>query len=322
MLTQIETDFGLTGGSLTISGGKIVITDDTAGVSQLGITFTFDNNAGSLNFGTVASQNTGIANGVEAGMDVAGTINGEAATGTGQLLKGDKPGSGETSSIEGLAIKVTSTTESLIGSVANTASSSVITSTTLFSAIDGAGVVDNDTITISGMKHDGSAVSYTYTITAANQVNDLLTSIETNFGLGASGATIDSSGKISISDTFTGDSQLSISLIENNEGSGSLNFGTITPGAKDTTKLTMGVAETMYNKLLAFTDAFDGLITIRIDGLGDTVDNLQETIDGMNLRLASEAAILNNKFVQLELSLSKLQNVSSFLAQQLAQLNR
>ena len=96
----------------------------------------------------------------------------------------------------------------------------------------------------------------------------------------------------------------------------------ITPGDKDKIKLTMGVAETMYNQLLAFTDSIDGLVTIRIDGLGDTVDNLQETIDGMNERLAIEALMLNNKFVQLELNLSKLQSVSNFLAQQLAQLSK
>ena len=96
----------------------------------------------------------------------------------------------------------------------------------------------------------------------------------------------------------------------------------IPPGAKGKIKLTMGVAETMYNKLLTFTDPIDGLLTIRIDGLGDTVDNLQETIDGMNERLAMESLQLNNKFVQLELSLSKLQNVSSFLAQQLSQLSK
>jgi flagellar hook-associated protein 2 len=321
MLDDIETDFGLTVGSLTISDGNIVVTDDTTGVSQLGISFTFDSNAGSLSFGTFASQYTGIANGAKAGIDVAGTINGEAATGTGQLLRGDDPGDGS-SSVEDLAIKVTSTSESLTGSVANTASSSVITSTTLFSAIDSASVVDNDTITISGMKHDGSAVSYTYTVTAANQVEDLLDDIENNFGLTAGSVTIDSSGKIAISDTFSGDSQLSITLTENNEGSGSLNFGDIIPGDKDTIELTMGVAETMYNKLLVFTDSIDGLLTIRIDGLGDTVDNLQETIDGMNERLSIEALMLNNKFVQLELSLSKLQSLSNFLATQLSQLSK
>jgi hypothetical protein len=211
----------------------------------------------------------------------------------------------------------------LVGSVANTASSNPITDATLFSAMD-ATITNGDTITISGKMHDGAPVNYTYTINTGNAVSDLLTSLEANFGpLGGTAATIDSNGKIAISDSFTGDSQLSITLTENNEGVGSnLDFGNIIPGAKDTVKLTMGVADTMYSKLLAFTDAFDGLVTIRIDGLGDTVDNLQETIDGMNERLAIESLILSNKFIQLELSLSKLQNVSIFLAQQLSQLSR
>jgi flagellar capping protein FliD len=216
----------------------------------------------------------------------------------------------------------------MVGSIANTLTvgGNIIAAGSTFGAINTDGnnpndITNLDTITVSGKKHDGTPVNYIFEITdkGTTTVNDLLTSIESNFGLGASGATIDSNGKIAISDTFTGDSQLSITLAES---AGSLNFGTITPGAKDTAKLTMGVAETMYNKLLAFTDAFDGLVTIRIDGLGDTVDNLQETIDGMNERLAMEALVLNNKFVQLELSLAKLQSVSSFLAQQLGQLSK
>lgn len=326
MLDAIETSFfGAPDGSLSIVAGKIVFTDPSTGVSQLGINFTFDNDAGGLDLGTFASQNTGIANGTQAGLDVAGTINGEAATGTGQILRGDDPGTG-TSSVEGLVIKITSTTESLIGSVGNTlVAGGNIAAGTTFGAIKtiagpGNDITNLDTITVSGKKHDGTPVNYIFEITdkGSTTVNELLTSIESNFGLGGTAATIDN-GKIVISDTFTGDSQLSITLTEN---AGNLDFGDIIPGTKDTAKLTMGVAETMYSRLLAFTDAFDGLITIRIDGLGDTVDNLQETIDGMNLRLESEAAILNNKFVQLELSLSKLQNISSFLAQQLAQLSR
>lgn len=173
-------------------------------------------------------------------------------------------------------------------------------------------------------KHDGTPVNYIYTISdiTTDTVDGLLTGLESNFGLGASGTTIDSNGKIAISDTFSGDSQLSITLTENNEGGGSLNFGTITPGSKDKVKLTMGVAEQMYNKVYTFTDSIDGTIKIRTDGLEDTIEDLQETIDGMNERLAMETLQLNNKFVQLELNLAKLQNVSSFLSQQLNSLTK
>ncbi|MHC4454894.1 MAG: hypothetical protein ACYSWS_09400, partial [Planctomycetota bacterium] len=86
-------------------------------------------------------------------------------------------------------------------------------------------------------------------------------------------------------------------------------------------KVTMGVAELMYNNLVAITDQFDGLLTIRMDGLQDTIDDKQETILAMEGRLVQEAARLNYQFVQLELNLSKLQSVSSFMAQQLSQLS-
>ncbi len=361
-LSAIENDFDNNVSATIDSSGKLVLTDNTVGDSLLEITITepgsppldfgtvttsnpggvagryameitasidgsdhlviTHNSYGSGNGFTTTETNDLLGTeGTYAGIDVAGTINGEAATGTGQLLRGDDPGDGS-SSVRDLAIKVTSTSESLVGSVANTINGTdAIVAGTLFSGINGAGVVTGETITISGKKHDGTPVNYIYTLNTANAVSDLLTSIKDNFGLGGT-PTIDSSGKIAISDTFTGDSQLSISLLENNEVTGSLDFGDIIPGAKDTIKLTMGVAETMYNKLLTFTDSIDGLVTIRIDGLGDTVDNLQETIDGMNERLAIEALTLNNKFVQLELSLSKLQSVSNFLAQQLAQLSK
>ncbi len=84
----------------------------------------------------------------------------------------------------------------------------------------------------------------------------------------------------------------------------------------------MGVAELMYNNLTTMTDQFDGLLTIRMDGLQDTIDDKQETILAMEGRLVQEAARLNYQFVQLELNLSKLNSVSAFMAQQLSQLSK
>ncbi len=115
----------------------------------------------------------------------------------------------------------------LLGSVANTAGAA-ITSATLFSAIDVTGTVTNgDTISISGNKQDGTAVaSYDYTITTTNSVQDLLTNIETNFDLATGSVVIDSTGKIQINDDYSGDSQLSVAMVENNQGGADLDFGT------------------------------------------------------------------------------------------------
>ncbi len=229
------------------SSGEIVLTEDTVGDSQLSITIPVYKG---VDFGNVSDTNTGGVTGRYAmeitasksgnnlvitsdnygdgfgfstsetvvggaptlpgttagspysGTDVAGTINGEAATGAGQLLTGDAPPSGGSTSIEGLSIKVTSTTT----------------------------------------------------------------------------------------------------------------------GSKGNVKLTIGVAEELYRELDYFTDQFDGLVTVKMDGLEDTIEDLQDTIDDMEARLVMERIRLENQFVQLELSLSRLQTVSSFLSQQLGSL--
>lgn len=226
------------------SNGEIVLIDNTVGDSQLSITITEPAGKG-VDFGDVSDTNTGGSTGryameitasksgnqlvithdsygsiygfttnelndllgtegTYAGVDVAGTINGEAATGSGQILTGDAPGSGETTSVEGLSVRVTSTTT----------------------------------------------------------------------------------------------------------------------GSKGNVKLTTGVAEQIYRNLDFFTDQFDGLVTVRMNGLQDSIDNLQDTIDDMEERLAMEKARLENQFVQLELNLAKLQSMSNFLSQQLGSLSK
>jgi flagellar capping protein FliD len=149
-------------------------------------------------------------------------------------------------------------------------------------------------------------------------VGDFLDDIETKFGLSGTSATIDANGQISIEDSYDGVSQLSITLVESSTG---LDFGTITPGPKGDVKLTIGVAEEMYRELDFFIDQYDGLVTIRMDGLKDTIDDIQDTITGMEVRLVMEQMRLENQFVALEMALAKLQTMSSFLARQLNSLS-
>ena len=201
-LTAIEGAFSLTAGSATVDGsGKIVITDSTTGSSQLAMTLTLP--AG-LNFGTFASQNTGLSNGSSSGQNVAGTINGEAATGVGQVLTGDEPPTDGSTSVEGLSILVTSTTT----------------------------------------------------------------------------------------------------------------------GAKGNVKLTLGSGELIYRELDSITDALSGYVTTRIDGLQDTVDDLQKHIDAMEARLILEKDQLTNQFVVMESALSQMRTLSNWLAQQTGGLNQ
>ncbi|MEE9605110.1 MAG: flagellar filament capping protein FliD [Candidatus Scalindua sp.] len=314
----LGVDFGTI--STTVEGRYAM--EITASASGNNLAITHDIYGSDHGFTTDEANDLLGTEGTYEGVDVAGTINGEAATGSGQILVGDAPGDGDTTSIERLSIKVTSTNESLVGSVANTTDgTTAITDTTLFSAINGATVASGDTISVSGTQHDGTdVVSYDYTITPISTVTvgDFLDDIELNFGLSAGSVTIDSSGQISIEDSYDGVSQLGITLVESSAG---LDFGTITPGSKGDVKLTIGVAEEIYRELDFFTDQYDGLVTIRMDGLKDTIDDIQDTITGMKSRLVMEQMRLENQFVQLEMALAKLQTMSSFLARQLNSLS-
>ncbi len=153
-LGAIETAYG---GAVDADmvDGRIVLTDGTSN-SMLGIEI-LEPSGGGVDFGTVsggvtgryavaltASENVsdqlvltsddygstptfskstsdddllGVGATVTAGVDVAGTINDEAATGSGQTLTGDEPEDDETVSVEGLMIKYTGTTTGDQGSV-------------------------------------------------------------------------------------------------------------------------------------------------------------------------------------------------------------
>ena len=94
------------------------------------------------------------------------------------------------------------------------------------SDILGAGVQAGDTISINGVNHAGDQVAGTFSIANDNvKVQNLLTSIEQTFG-GDVEASIDAQGRINVKDLQGGSSQLALMLTSNNEGGGSLDFGT------------------------------------------------------------------------------------------------
>ncbi len=314
----------------------------------------------------------------------------------------------------------TESTQILAGDVANTASSSPITASTVLSDIDGATIADDDTISFIGTNRSGLSVSNTFTISVTNgdTVQDFLSTIESAYDNTVS-ATIDTSGRIIVTDNTAGDSQISITITTSNDldfgnvlasntseggvtgryameitassvsgtnlalthdsygsgygfttvetvsllgsdstyagvdvagtingedatGTGQLLVGDTPPdtesttsvedlaikvtststGSKGNVELTVGVGELMYNDIDSIIDGIDGLLTIRMDGIQDTIDDMQESILAMEERLAMETVRLNKQFVALELNLSKLQSVSSFMAQQLSMLSR
>lgn len=130
--------------------------------------------------------------------------------------------------------KINSTLSSQVNEVhtsdtANTTNGTTpITAGTTFANIFGANVQANDTIAISGVDHDGNQVSDTYTISDTNNtIQNFLTAIEDAFD-NSIAASVDANGRLTFTDNTAGESELSITITANNEGGGSLDFGTIT----------------------------------------------------------------------------------------------
>ena len=169
-------------------------------------------------------------------------------------------------------------TGSTSNSEISTASGTFITSATTFDDIntgsDANNVANGDTITLSGTKNDGTAVTGTYTISdiSTDTIDGLLTQIESTFGLGSSSATIDASGQIVITDDTSGDSQLSVEIITNNEGGGTLDFGTV-----DVT--TQGYA-------MQTTAGQDAKVTINGIAVTRSSNTIDDVISGVSLNLS------------------------------------
>lgn len=99
---------------------------------------------------------------------------------------------------------------------------------TVFAEILGANVKEGDTIRIDATEHGGNRVSKVFTVNdpTSDTVGDLLSEIRTSYG-GLASVNLDDDGRIVLTDNKLGDSDLTLTLVEENQGGGSLNFGSI-----------------------------------------------------------------------------------------------
>ncbi|MCC7260908.1 MAG: flagellar filament capping protein FliD [Candidatus Latescibacteria bacterium] len=156
-----------------------------------------------------------------------------------------------------------------------------ITAATAFSQIFGAGAVAGDTIRINGTTHEGSSVSTVFTITdpATQTVGDLLSEVRTTFGGGVSVA-VDAEGKIAVTDGQVGDSKLTLTLIEDNQGGGSLDLGSIEEEEDGRPRIEI----TAFNQ--------DGKLALRHDSYGSRNGfSISQSIDQLGLATGDYAGI-------------------------------
>ena len=172
-----------------------------------------------------------------------------------QLLVGDDTDTIVSKLNAALASQVAEVRRGNVGST--TDGTTPITAATTFGQLNGAGVVNGDSIRIQGTTHDGSAVQQEFTISDVDTdtVGDLLTEVRAAFGNNVS-ANFDSQGRIFITHNQVGPSNLTVALVERNEGGGSLDFGSIE--AEDEGRFQIEI--TAENK--------DGFLFLRHDSFG------------------------------------------------------
>jgi flagellar hook-associated protein 2 len=83
-------------------------------------------------------------------------------------------------------------------------------------------------------------------------------------------------------------------------------------------KLTLGTAELFDRVLFNITDAYEGYVGFKQDSLQNTIDNLETQIEQMEARLSAKMENMINRFVAMEVALSKIQSQSQWLSGQIS----
>ncbi len=82
-----------------------------------------------------------------------------------------------------------------------------------------------------------------------------------------------------------------------------------------------GFADIAEQATERLTDATDGVLTVRAEGIESSIENFQDSIEAIEARIVSEEDRLRRQFTALEQSVSQLQSQGEFLLTQLSQLN-
>ncbi len=90
-----------------------------------------------------------------------------------------------------------------------------------------------------------------------------------------------------------------------------------TTGSRGSLTYSIGVAETVYNKMDAWLDSNTGIIKSKTDSINSSIEQIGNAVEREDRRLVKTEARLRKQFVSLQLLLDNMQGVSSFLSSQL-----
>ena len=118
--------------------------------------------------------------------------------------------------------------------------------------------------------------------------------------------------------TATGSGQsLTVDSGGNNADGLSISYTGTTTLTSATFSFSLGIAELLDRQLGFITDTSDGYVTYKQTSLQNSVDNLKDRIEEMDAQLNRKMEMMINKFVAMEVALSKIQNQSDWLTGQI-----
>jgi len=118
------------------------------------------------------------------------------------------------------------------------------------------------------------------------------------------------------SETATGNGKALTLDNDGNNADGLTVFYTGTTASSTTFSLSLGIAELLDRQLGFITDMSDGYVTYKQTSLKNSIDNYETKIDSMTDQLNRKMEVMINRFVAMELALSKIQNQSDWLTGQ------
>lgn len=168
------------------------------------------------------------------------------------------------------------------------------------------------------LTHDYYGSSYGFSVVSDQPSSPYSTGIGTTT---RSDTGVDVAGTIN-SHTATGSGQYLTGASGYDEEGLKLKVTATSTGSHGSVTLTIGVADQLANRLDYLTDTYSGPISLKQEGLEDTIDDIDERIEAMEDRLTLEEERLREQFTAMEQVLSQLQVQTNWLTQWLNNLTQ
>jgi flagellar hook-associated protein 2 len=196
-------------------------------------------------------------------LDISGTT---AFTDTNRILES----LGVLRGTRGAETQVIQSGNSFTDGDAVTVATASTTLSNVYLAGSSAGVLANDTLSFTGTRGDGTTFTKTYTVGGADTLQNVLDSLNAVDAFGGGGQTATASvsgGRLVVTDGTSGESRLGLQVTSNNEGGGTLDFGTTTVSAKGRDRVLVSGANAQVEINGAFVEDSDNSITDVLAGI-------------------------------------------------------